>query len=105
MESTTSTEDSIRNGDLVSRPAAEVTCSVTYEAPNRDRSVVAVDEVVSDTVVKANGEGRDREAVVVRAETDTSVDSRGTLVEYFLSVSDAEATYDSEDSKEYFLEH
>ena len=105
MESTTTTEDSVRNGDLVSRPAAEATCSITYEAPDRDRTVVAVDEVVRDTIVKANGEGRNGEAVVVRAETDTSIDSRGTLVEYFLCVSEADTTDESECSKEYFLEH
>ena len=105
MESTTSTEDSVRDVDLVSDPATIATCSVTYEAPNRDRSVVAVDHVVRDTVVKAYREGGDREAVVVRAEADTSVDSRGTLVEYFLCVSEADTTDESKCSKEYFLEH
>ena len=105
MESTTSTEDSVRNGDLICDPAAVATGRITYEAPYRDRPVVAVDEVVRDTVVKAYREGGDREAGVVRAETDTSVDSRGTLVEYFLSVSEADTTDESECSKEYFLEH
>ena len=104
MESTTSTEDSVRNGDLVSRPATEATCSVTYEAPTEIDPLLPLMRL---SVTRSQGlqRGGIESWGLVRAETDTSVDSRGTLVEYFLSVSDADATYDSEDSKEYFLEH
>ena len=91
VESTTTTEGDVRKRGLIGAIGLAA-CSITCEAPYRDRTVVTVDEVVSDTVVKAYREGRNSDARVVRAEADTSVDSRGTLVEYFLSVSDAEAT-------------
>ncbi len=102
MESTTSTEDCDRSTCV---SVDLLRSSVTNVPPDRDRTVVAVDHVASDTVVKANGERGDSEARVVRTDTDTCIDGSRTLVEYFLSVSDADATYDSEDSKKYFLEH
>ena len=61
MESTTTAEGDVRKCALIGA-IGMAACSITCEAPNRDRPVVAVDEVVSDTVVKAYREGRNSDA-------------------------------------------
>ena len=58
MESTTSTEDSDRSTSIT---VELLRSGVAKEAPYRDRPVVAVDHVASDTVVKAYREGRKSE--------------------------------------------
>ena len=104
VEGTASTEDGIGRAVLRYTVICAAGC-VADIAPDGDRAVVAVDEVVDDTVVKAHGEGWDGQVRVDGADTDTSVDSCRALVEDFLSISEADTTYEGKCSEEYFLDH
>ena len=104
VEGAASTEDGIGRAVLRYTIVCAAGC-VADIAPDGDRAVVAVDEVVDDAVVKAHGEGGDGEVGVDGADTDTSVDSRRALVEDFLSIGEADTTYEGKCSEEYFLDH